>query len=162
LAQPAAQCDGEDRDTLVTHPNKSFAPTIEDYAEACTAPYARTAKARVNRNGLMLQLEPGRAMHGNTGVHLTTVRNLKRMSSPIRYHVIVVDTTEFWFTGGRYEHHLHDYVFANKVMRRRSRKPTSSGAAAMVTACILSCRSRRWKWVTCSPCSTRARIRKFR
>jgi diaminopimelate decarboxylase len=29
--------------------------------------------------------------------------------------VIVVDTTEFWFTGGRYEHHLHDYVFANKV-----------------------------------------------
>jgi diaminopimelate decarboxylase len=27
----------------------------------------------------------------------------------------VVDTTEFWFTGGRYEHHLHDYVFANKA-----------------------------------------------
>jgi len=54
-------------------------------------------------------------MHGNTGIHLTTVRNLKRMTSPIRYNVIVVDTTEFWFTGGRYEHHLHDYVFANKV-----------------------------------------------
>jgi diaminopimelate decarboxylase len=26
-----------------------------------------------------------------------------------------VDTTEFWFTGGRYEHHLHDYLFANKT-----------------------------------------------
>ncbi len=63
----------------------------------------------------MLQLEPGRAMHGNTGLHLTTVRNIKRLTTPIRYTILVVDTTEFWFTGGRYEHHLHDYVFANKV-----------------------------------------------
>ena len=44
-----------------------------------------------------------------------TVRNIKRLTSPIRYNVIVVDTTEFWFTGGRIEHHLHDYVFANKA-----------------------------------------------
>lgn len=28
---------------------------------------------------------------------------------------MIVDTTEFWFTGGRYEHHLHDYLFANKT-----------------------------------------------
>ncbi len=103
-------------DTLVTHPNKKLAPTIEDYGAACT----RTLREELPRHGislkgLMLQLEPGRAMHGNTGLHLTTVRNIKRMTAPIRYNVIVVDTTEFWFTGGRYEHHLHDYVFANKV-----------------------------------------------
>ena len=29
--------------------------------------------------------------------------------------MVVVDSTEFWFTGGRYEHHLFDYVFANKL-----------------------------------------------
>jgi diaminopimelate decarboxylase len=29
--------------------------------------------------------------------------------------VDVFCSTEFWFTGGRYEHHLHDYLFANKT-----------------------------------------------
>ena len=27
----------------------------------------------------------------------------------------VIVTTEFWFTGGRYEHHVFDYIFANKT-----------------------------------------------
>jgi diaminopimelate decarboxylase len=35
--------------------------------------------------------------------------------TPIKWNIVVVDTTEFWFTGGRYEHHLHDYLFANKT-----------------------------------------------
>ncbi len=61
----------------------------------------------------MLQLEPGRSLHGNAGIHLTTVRNIKDLRSPIRWKLVIVDTTEFWFTGGRYEHHLHDYTFAN-------------------------------------------------
>jgi diaminopimelate decarboxylase len=103
-------------DALVTHPNQKLAPTIEDYAEACTRTLREELpKHGIGLRGLMLQLEPGRAMHGNTGIHLTTVRNIKRLTSPIRYNVIVVDTTEFWFTGGRIEHHLHDYVFANKA-----------------------------------------------
>jgi diaminopimelate decarboxylase len=103
-------------DTLETRPNQTPAPTIEAYAEACT----RTLREELPRNGietkgLMLQIEPGRSMHGDTGIHLTTVMNIKRMREPIRWNLIIVDTTEFWFTGGRYEHHLHDYVFANKT-----------------------------------------------
>jgi diaminopimelate decarboxylase len=103
-------------DTLVSEPNQTPAPSIEAYAEACT----RTLRQELPRygirtEGLMLQVEPGRALHGNAGIHLTTVRNIKRITSPIRWTIIVVDTTEFWFTGGRYEHHLHDYLFANKA-----------------------------------------------
>jgi diaminopimelate decarboxylase len=103
-------------DLFISKPNQTPAPTIEAYAEACT----RTLQQELPRHGidtrgLMLQLEPGRAMHGNTGIHLTTVTNIKRMTRPIKWNIIVVDTTEFWFTGGRYEHHLHDYVFANKT-----------------------------------------------
>jgi diaminopimelate decarboxylase len=103
-------------DTLVTRPNRTPAPTIEQYAEACT----QTLREELHRHGiategLMLQLEPGRSLHGNAGIHLTTVTNIKRMRRPIRWTIVVVDTTEFWFTGGRYEHHLHDYVFANKT-----------------------------------------------
>jgi diaminopimelate decarboxylase len=103
-------------DTIVTHPNQVAAPSIAEYAEACT----RTLRQELPRHGvdirgLMLQLEPGRSMHGNAGIHLTTVTNIKRLTRPIRWKLIIVDTTEFWFTGGRYEHHLHDYVFANKT-----------------------------------------------
>ena len=103
-------------DTLITRPNQTPAPAIEEYAEACT----QTLRDELHRqgiatDGLMLQLEPGRSIHGDTGIHLTTVTNIKRMSRPIRWTIVVVDTTEFWFTGGRYEHHLHDYLFANKT-----------------------------------------------
>ncbi len=103
-------------DTIVTRPNQTPAPGIEDYAEVCTRTLRRELpQYGVETAGLMLQLEPGRALHGNAGIHLTTVRSLKRLERPIRWKMIIVDTTEFWFTGGRYEHHLHDYLFANKA-----------------------------------------------
>jgi diaminopimelate decarboxylase len=103
-------------DTIETRPNQTPAPSIEAYAEACTRTLRRELpKNGVNIDGLMLQLEPGRAMHGDAGIHLTTVCNLKHLETPIRWKLIIVDTTEFWFTGGRYEHHLHDYLFANKA-----------------------------------------------
>jgi diaminopimelate decarboxylase len=103
-------------DTIVNRPNQTPAPTTEAYAEACT----RTLREELPRHaidtdGLMLQLEPGRAIHGNAGIHLTTVTNIKRIQKPFRWNQVIVDSTEFWFTGGRYEHHLHDYVFANKT-----------------------------------------------
>jgi diaminopimelate decarboxylase len=103
-------------DTITTRPNDTPAPTIEAYAEACTRTLRQELpKHGINTQGLMLQLEPGRAMHGNAGIHLATVQSIKRLRTPIRWTLIIVDTTEFWFTGGRYEHHLHDYLFANKA-----------------------------------------------
>lgn len=104
-----------DRVILFT-PNERPAPSIEDYAAACT----RTLRDELRRRGLRtegvtLQLEPGRGLHGDTAIHLTTVRSIKRMGTPIRWDLAALDTTEFWFTGGRYEHHVYDYVFANKT-----------------------------------------------
>ena len=37
------------------------------------------------------------------------------MKEPITWNHAALDTTEFWFTGGRYEHHVYDYIFANKT-----------------------------------------------
>jgi diaminopimelate decarboxylase len=103
-------------DTLITRPNQTPAPSIEEYAEACTRTLRRELPRHgIDTEGLMLQLEPGRSIHGDAGIHLTTVRNIKRLEAPIRWKLVIVDTTEFWFTGGRYEHHLHDYLFANKT-----------------------------------------------
>ena len=99
-----------------TAPNDRLAPTIEDYAEACTRTLTTELPRRgIDIEGLMLQLEPGRSVHGDTGIHLARVTNIKRMHEPIRWNIVIVDTTEFWLTGGRYEHHLHDYIFANKT-----------------------------------------------
>jgi len=101
---------------LISHPNRKMAPTIEEYGAVCTRTLRRELpKNSIATQGLMLQLEPGRSLHGDTGIHLTRVRSLKRITTPIRWNQVVVDTTEFWFTGGRYEHHLHDYRFANKT-----------------------------------------------
>jgi diaminopimelate decarboxylase len=106
-----------------TAPNDRLAPTIEEYAEACTRTLNRELPRHgIETDGLMLQLEPGRSMHGDTGIHLARVTNIKRMEEPIRWNIVIVDTTEFWLTGGRYEHHLHDYVFANKT----DSKPTDA------------------------------------
>ncbi|MDH3290634.1 MAG: alanine racemase [Gemmatimonadota bacterium] len=103
-------------DLFASKPNATPAPSIEDYARVCTETL-RDALHRVGiaTEGLLLELEPGRSIHGDAGIHLTTVRSIKRMTHPIRFNLVVVDSTEFWLTGGRYEHHLHDYVFANKT-----------------------------------------------
>jgi diaminopimelate decarboxylase len=103
-------------DLIVNAPNTKRAPTIEQYAEVCTKTLNRELSAQsIDTRGIILQLEPGRSMHGNAGIHLSSVRCIKRLLSPIRWMIVALDTTEFWFTGGRYEHHLHHYLFASKV-----------------------------------------------
>jgi len=115
-------------DTVVNRPNQKLVPQVEEYAEVCTSTLARELpKNGISIEGLMLQVEPGRAVHGNAGIHLTTVRSVKRMSRPIRWTTVIVDTTEFWFTGGRLEHHLHDYVFANKTEAEMTGKADIDG-----------------------------------
>ena len=97
-------------------PNQKMAPSIGEYCAACTGTIRRELERRgISTKGVMLQVEPGRSLHGNTGIHLTTVRSIKRMNSPIVWSHAALDTTEFWFTGGRYEHHVYDYIFANKA-----------------------------------------------
>jgi diaminopimelate decarboxylase len=101
---------------IVKKPKKTLAPSIEDYAEVCTLTLRQELpKNGIDIDGLMLQLEPGRAIHGNAGIHLATVKNIKRVRDPFRWNLIIIDSTEFWFTGGRFEHNLHDYLFANKT-----------------------------------------------
>ncbi len=97
-------------------PNEVPAPSIEEYGRATTAALLEALpKHGLDPKGIMLQLEPGRGIHGNAGVHLTTVRATKRMTSPLEWNVVTIDTSEFWMVGGRYEHHLHDYCVANRL-----------------------------------------------
>ncbi len=104
-------------------PNSVAAPSIEEYGAATTAALLDALPRHgIDAKGIMLQLEPGRAIHGNAGVHLTTVEAIKKMTSPIRWNVVTVDTSEFWMTGGRFEHHLHEYCVANRLGARDTMK----------------------------------------
>ncbi len=103
-------------DSIVKKPRQKLAPSIEDYARICTGTLMKELpKNGINTRGLMLQIEPGRGLFGNAGIHLTKVTNIKRLKDPIRWNVVIVDSTEFFFAGGRLEHNLHHYLFANKT-----------------------------------------------
>lgn len=115
IAQLLARVEGR--------PKQTPAPSIEAYADACT----RTLRAELPRHGIdprgiELQIEPGRSLHGNAGIHLATVQAVKRRTAPLPFTLVVCDTTEFWMTGGRFEHHLHDYRVANKANAPRTVK----------------------------------------
>lgn len=105
------------------HPNAIAAPSIEEYGAATTAALLEALPLHgIDPTGIMLQLEPGRAIHGNAGVHLSTVRATKKMTSPITWNLVTVDTSEFWMTGGRFEHHLHDHCIANRLNAPKAMK----------------------------------------
>jgi len=112
-------------------PNKNYAPSIEEYADACTVTLKRELDMQgIDTQGVTLQLEPGRSLHGDTAIHLSTITNIKIMPRPVSWNIVVMDTTEFWFTGGRYEHHLHEYIVANN---------TDSARKIKVDVCGRSC-----------------------
>lgn len=100
-------------------PKTKMAPSIEEYSKTC----AKTLETYLPKNGidtkgLMLQVEPGRSIHSDTGIHLTSIMSIKRAERPLKMSHAALDTTEFWFTHGRYEHHVYNYLFANKMNQK--------------------------------------------
>lgn len=98
------------------HPETKAPPTIEDYGRTIT----QTLRAELGRQGVAtaavrLQLEPGRALYGNTGVHLTRVKVVKRQTRPFPYTWVLTDTTYFFLAGGVLEHNRHPFVVADRA-----------------------------------------------
>jgi diaminopimelate decarboxylase len=92
------------------------APTIEEYAETSVKALKRVFNKRgLDMNGVQLQMEPGRGMYGDTGVHLARVKKVKRQTAPIKHNWILTDTTYFFLSGGVLEYNLHDFRVANKT-----------------------------------------------
>ncbi len=90
-------------------------PGIEAYARAITAALRRElTKQGIDVDGLRLQLEPGRALYGDAGIHLTRVKTVKRQRRPFPYAWLLTDTTYFFLAGGVLEHNRHPFVFASR------------------------------------------------
>jgi diaminopimelate decarboxylase len=102
--------------TLEEHPEPARPPRPEDYAATIT----RTLRAGLEREGVptegvRLQVEPGRSLYGDTGIHLASVKVVKRQTRPIPYVWVLLDTTYFFLSGGVLEHNRHPFVVANRA-----------------------------------------------
>jgi diaminopimelate decarboxylase len=84
---PFARADARRRDA-------PDAPTVAEYAETLT----RTLRDELAAIGMSaarrLEIEPGRAIYGNAGIHLATVTNVKRETRPAQRVWIETDTSE--------------------------------------------------------------------
>lgn len=101
---------------FIKSPNTRHAPSIEDYAATAAGTLRRELlRHGVNIAGTRLQLEPGRGLYGDAGIHLTRVKKVKHQTEPIPFNWILTDTTYFFLNGGVLEYNLHDFRVANKV-----------------------------------------------
>ena len=97
------------------------APAIEIYAEAITSTLRETLRKHgIDPLGVTLQCEPGRSMHGDTGLHLTSVVNVKKMSRPLEMTWLETDTSEFFLGTFGYDPStpLFHFKFANRADER--------------------------------------------
>jgi diaminopimelate decarboxylase len=110
-------------------PNRALVPGLEDYAEAMAGSLRRELlRLGVRTHGVCLQMEPGRSLYGNTGIHLSRVLKVKRQSVPIPWNWVLLDTTTFFLSGGVMEQNLHDFLVAGRA-----------DAPAAMTADIVGC-----------------------
>lgn len=117
---------------LLAGPAPVYPPPIEDFAAVATS----TLRAELRRHGVRtagvrLQVEPGRWLYGNTGIHLARVKVVKRQTRPIPYTWVLTDTTVFFLTGGALEHNRYPVLIAD-----RADAPTTMTADVVGHSCF--------------------------
>lgn len=92
-------------------------PSLEEYAEGITEAF-RSAMQEVAMDpaGITIEVEPGRGLHCDTGIHLTTVHNIKEETENRPRKWAELDTSEvFLGIPGFNDEPPFDFIFANKA-----------------------------------------------
>jgi diaminopimelate decarboxylase len=90
------------------------APPPAAYAAALADGLARgLAAGGVAPEGIALEIEPGRAVYGSAGVHLTSVLHVKRQEVPVPRVWVGCDTSEVLLSDTTWEHSRWDPVPAS-------------------------------------------------
>ncbi len=91
-------------------------PSIEDYAEAVTSSLREElARRGPPADGLALEVEPGRSLYADAGIHLATVRNVKREPGRVPERWVETDTTEMFLADLMIEHDVFPVVAASRA-----------------------------------------------
>ncbi|MGI9288463.1 MAG: diaminopimelate decarboxylase family protein [Pseudomonadales bacterium] len=110
----AAAHDRETRVAVTNYPT----PSLDEYATAITGEF-RDAMSRVGLStaDITIEVEPGRALHNEAGIHLTTVRGLKQEHESIARRWAEVDTSEVFLgiVGLPTDTPPFDFIVANKA-----------------------------------------------
>lgn len=101
---------------LLSGPQPTYPPPIEDFAAVATATLREGLHEQgIRTAGVRLQVEPGRWLYGNAGIHLARVKVVKRQSQPIPYTWVLTDTTVFFLAGGALEHNRYPVLLADRA-----------------------------------------------
>ena len=91
------------------------APAVRAVVDALAEGLRAGIAGRVPLAGVALEIEPGRALHADTGIHLTSVVNLKRQREPLAWRWIETDTTEMFLLDLLVEHCRFPVVAATRL-----------------------------------------------
>jgi diaminopimelate decarboxylase len=98
----------------------ALAPAPADYMAALAGGLSGGLVAGgLSPDGITLQVEPGRAIYGNAGVHLTRVLHLKRQERPLPRTWIETDTSEAFLGDTIIERNLWTTVLADEPDREQ-------------------------------------------
>jgi diaminopimelate decarboxylase len=90
-------------------------PPIETVVAALAEGLRAGIAGRVPLAGVTLELEPGRSLHADTGIHLTRVVNLKEQREPLAWRWVETDTTEMFLLDLLVEHCRFPVVAAARM-----------------------------------------------
>jgi diaminopimelate decarboxylase len=96
----------------------AMAPTPAEYMAALTAGLSEgLATGGLSPDGITLHVEPGRAVYGNAGLHLTRVLNLKQQKRPLPRTWVETDTSEAFLGDTIIERNSWTIVLADEPAR---------------------------------------------
>jgi diaminopimelate decarboxylase len=94
---------------------RPLAPPVEAVTRALADGLRAGIAGRVPLTGVTLEIEPGRALHADTGIHLTRVVNLKQQREPLAWRWVETDTTEMFLLDLLVEHCHFPVVAASRM-----------------------------------------------
>jgi diaminopimelate decarboxylase len=81
------------------------APEVDEYAEAiCPRLVAALGDRGIAPDRIQLELEPGRALYSDAGIHLATVGNVKRQTHPVALTWVETDSSDAYLADVNLEH----------------------------------------------------------
>lgn len=116
----AAERDRESRVAVTDYES----PSVDHYAEVITNIFRDTMHScGLPTEGIVLEVEPGRALHNETGIHLSQIHVVKHETANIDRKWAETDTSEcFLSMGSLNETCPFDYVIANKADKDKTDK----------------------------------------
>jgi diaminopimelate decarboxylase len=99
-----------------SNPARLDAPPLECFAQSTTGALLDALHAgRMDPADVVLQIEPGRSLLANAGIHLSRVCHVKRQDRPVPRTWIELDTTEMFLADLFMEHAYFRPVFASQA-----------------------------------------------